>query len=1002
MQIYQIQKYSRKAKFMQNINSVLTGILAVLTICSANLESFGQIKYTENDGSILLPEQKSKIAISYQKQNELSQNSEWQKFTRKNGNWTVQWNEATETPHRAFGESIQIEGFPSINQRNVQEASMTFLKNNASLLKINFDELKFVRANEVNNRWYVSYVQEKDGVKVLFSEVELRIFSNGKVMAFGSDFHSKINVLLSPEISFESAKQTALQDLNFISGTDKVSGGNLFVLPVKNGSEINYHLVHEVEVKIATPVGNFRVYVDAHTNKIIWRHNKVRHNVSGSVSADVQLTLPSDPFTNTNLFDQFVNIGGNQTTTDSLGAFSDSISAQVNLSANLIGPFVNVNREDANDALIDTLVNVGDTIDLHWDSSNSHDAERDAFYHTNFVHKFVTDLDTSFTNANYSMPCNVNINDQCNAFWDGNSINFFLAGGGCPNTAQMPSVVYHEYGHGVNDKLYEQAGVPGGVINGAVHEGLADVLSVAIEDDSHIGNGFFGVGSFLRDLDNNKVYPTDITGEVHDDGEIIGAAFWDLRQATSLQTMSELSHFAKWGTPDDLNTGIAFSEWYLEVLIADDDDGDLSNGTPNFTEINNSFNAHGIGSSLYISATFAHTPFLDTQNTTMPYTLSFNLGGSGFNEPDSVRVHYSIDNFQTTQSVSATNSISNIYQADIPPQSAGSIVKYYFSFFDPLSNSTSTVPINAPQENYAFLVGFQSIDLEPFEGTVNWQVGDPSDNATQGIWEVGDPDYYNLAAFGASFYTCQPEDDHTSIGVNCFVTGAAGNSFNPLDGLANGKTTLFSPVYDFTTVTDPVIIFYRWFATISANSGDEGSWNVDISNDNGQTWINIENTDETSNEWVQVKFKVEDFVQPTSTVQLRFVADNPFAATPTLVEALVDDFEILGTGGFVGIEEIEPLQNVPKKFVLHQNFPNPFNPETEIRYSTPKSNVLLEVFNILGQRVITLVNESQNSGNYSVTWYGKDSFGNPVSSGVYFLKLSAANKTFTKKILLLK
>lgn len=88
---------------MQNINSVLTGILAVLTICSANLESFGQIKYTENDGSILLPEQKSKIAISYQKQNELSQNSEWQKFTRKNGNWTVQWNEATETPHRAFG-----------------------------------------------------------------------------------------------------------------------------------------------------------------------------------------------------------------------------------------------------------------------------------------------------------------------------------------------------------------------------------------------------------------------------------------------------------------------------------------------------------------------------------------------------------------------------------------------------------------------------------------------------------------------------------------------------------------------------------------------------------------------------------------------------------------------------------------------------------------------------------------------------------------------------------
>jgi len=89
---------------------------------------------------------------------------------------------------------------------------------------------------------------------------------------------------------------------------------------------------------------------------------------------------------------------------------------------------------------------------------------------------------------------------------------------------------------------------------------------------------------------------------------------------------------------------------------------------------------------------------------------------------------------------------------------------------------------------------------------------------------------------------------------------------------------------------------------------------------------------------------------------------------------------------------------------LKQNFPNPFNPETRIKFDLAKtSNVNLIIYNIKGQLLKTLVNESFESGSHSVIWDGKDNKGNSVSSGVYFYQLKVNNKTEgIKKMLLLK
>lgn len=91
---------------------------------------------------------------------------------------------------------------------------------------------------------------------------------------------------------------------------------------------------------------------------------------------------------------------------------------------------------------------------------------------------------------------------------------------------------------------------------------------------------------------------------------------------------------------------------------------------------------------------------------------------------------------------------------------------------------------------------------------------------------------------------------------------------------------------------------------------------------------------------------------------------------------------------------------VPKVFQLYQNYPNPFNPTTQIRYQLAKAGkVEMTIYNNLGQKVRTLVSETQAAGMYVVEWDGRDQHQQPVASGVYFCKFSTA--TFQKKIKLL-
>ncbi|MFH2035684.1 MAG: T9SS type A sorting domain-containing protein, partial [Candidatus Zixiibacteriota bacterium] len=97
------------------------------------------------------------------------------------------------------------------------------------------------------------------------------------------------------------------------------------------------------------------------------------------------------------------------------------------------------------------------------------------------------------------------------------------------------------------------------------------------------------------------------------------------------------------------------------------------------------------------------------------------------------------------------------------------------------------------------------------------------------------------------------------------------------------------------------------------------------------------------------------------------------------------------------------LNVLPDNFELGQNYPNPFNPTTVINFALPQvSDVNIEVYNILGRKVVTLIDERMDAGYHSVNWNGTNSQGVSVASGVYFYRLTAGEFTQSKKMVLLK
>lgn len=306
--------------------------------------------------------------------------------------------------------------------------------------------------------------------------------------------------------------------------------------------------------------------------------------------ADLKFSHPSGPSTYTDASGNFGLYG----VADSTGSFSERLTGRWADVWNRNGMQVQVILDGATPnpiaALFNPLGNLeGDT------------AQVNGYYHTTLTHNWLKARGVD--PAGINVPVTVNVNDKsiyssCNAFYSGSQIYFLPAGGTCRNTA-FDTVIYHEYGHFVDDMI---GGIPATETGYGLSEGWGDVLASFISRQPLVGEGFFTSGGIIRTADNNYVY--NAGDEVHAQGQAWAGFAWHLREglmsslgSTAGEALAEnLVIPSFWANSPDIPSAVR------AVAVADDDDGDLSNGTPHFAQILAAATRHGVAGQLDLQA----------------------------------------------------------------------------------------------------------------------------------------------------------------------------------------------------------------------------------------------------------------------------------------------------------------------------------------------------------------------------------------------------------------
>ncbi|MCZ7555614.1 MAG: T9SS type A sorting domain-containing protein [Bacteroidia bacterium] len=974
--------------------------------------------------AVRLPEESFLLTSSHvQERQSLSKaHSAFSSFIRSNADWSFDYDALRRTPHRASGSGIPIEGFQNISLLNAPQAGRAFIRQHAGELNVNPTNLRLLYSEILDGKAYQKYIQTYNGIDVLFSYVDLRISSTGRVFMFGSDYHPALAVNTTPAVSEAAAREFAKAGLPYVDTHEHITDRGLVILPVRYSDRYEYRLVYNFEVHSGVKE-RWDTYVDAHDGTIVWRKNLIPHfacsghegpnGVTNVVNGRIMINIFQESYVEAPvtvpLKNAYVWVAGKMYTTDSDGRFTVDLGAATTgqLITKFTGPYANVRRADTTRVSGGTPVNAvqsmtvaaGQNLEIVWDNTNSVASERNTFYHINLARDFSRALDAGPANntLDTQIPGIVEINSECNAFFDGRGVNFFKSSLSCGNTGEISSVIHHELGHGIHIWLTQKL-IGRAPVNGALKEAIADLTTNLLRDDPRIGVGFLkngAGGGIIRNSDNTLRYPENVVNEIHDDGMILTGAVWDVRRAIGLEQTAKLYHMAMYGTPDGASLGVALADYFIEFLVADDDDGNLANGTPHSEAIIAAFNAHGIpGSAISIT----HTPLGDQNSVTTPYGISGRARVSNEINQEmmsvtQVDVVYSVDDWKNTlRFTTAYDAASKNFTGEFPPQPAGTIVRYYLEAFDNFGTSAKE-PMNAPQSNYLFLVGFEQKYFHDGETADGWSVrGD----AGTGEWVREDP----VGTWNTSLGTppdvpyVQPNEDNTpgTGKTKCWVTGnaarGAGLGTNDVD---DGETTIFTRNYDISGMSNPVLRYFRWYSNNAGAEPNSDFWTVRISSTSGN-WGILERTKVSDASWQPKVFILKEHVSFTPDLVVQFTAED--AEPGSLVEAAVDDFEILDVNP--ALVSVENEHALPTGLALSQNYPNPFNPSTVIRYQLPTASMVeLRVFNALGVEVAAPVLGHRSAGTHSVSFDAGE-----LPSGMYLYELRALGSRLTRTMLL--
>jgi len=920
--------------------------------------------------------------------------------TELGGRWNVVgWNPITETPHNLLGSGIET-GVVLSSDEIAEATARDFISAHSELLGADVSDLTLWDIRRGVGKVAVHFNQTYHGLEVWESRVKLLFTDYGRLFAMGSDFHRDIDVNPRPFLSAAQATDIAKNDLPFNISTDRIDGEvELLVLPVPySADDVGFHLVWRVRVRTEDPLGIWVSHVDAHTGEIVWRYNDIHFlEYYGDATSEVQFGTYCNGVGLEPCRYLRVSVDGLGTvTTDVNGLWNagEGGTGTRDVSADLYGPYVDLNNQGGAEALFNGTATAGEAFTVAFDDGNAQHDERDVFAAVNDVHDFFEIFDPGYGYSNTRITANVSLNSTCNAYWDG-TINFFREGGGCANTGEIQGIVHHEFGHGVQDDLLGTQGSQG------LGEGNGDFLANLITQESWGGRGFF-LGTCTtgpRNSDNDLRYPEDVVGqEIHYAGQVIAGVHWDLMvllqnlygDETGMNLSGSLWHYCR-----KLYTPTNQPDQVVAIFLADDDDGNLDNGTPHYDLICEAGTNHGFEDycpEIIAGVVVSHIA-PDSRDTNGDQVLTATIVSTESDIDDGLaRVTYSV-NGGSFVDIPMTNTGGDEFSATITGVEVPAEVDYYVYGEDLLGNS-ATHPGGAPAElnNFDYANAYDPIELSG-----DWSVNDEgTDDATTGTWEWGDPEG---TTYGSA--VVQPEDDHTLAGVNCWVTGLLAGSGAGTYDIDGGSTSLYSPMYNLSGATEARVKYFRYYTNDRGNNPGSDTWTVQVRNDGG-AWSNIESNDDNQNMWQNVRYDLSaQYGAGIGNVELKFIAGD--TGSNSLVEALVDDVRILANLGAVDVEIDASLPGVPAKLYLADAMPNPFNPRTTNKYGlTDRSSVRLQIFDVSGRLVTSLVNTRQAPGHYAVAWDGTDSSGRAVSSGVYYSRLTTETMQIVRKLSILK
>ncbi|MBL9017154.1 MAG: hypothetical protein JNL83_23405 [Myxococcales bacterium] len=628
----------------------------------------------------------------------------------------------------------------------------------------------------------LGFQQVHRGVEVVGGQVAVFVRAD---RVFAAASQARPGVAL--EVPARSGVVPTARALDWIGSRAVVrSIGARVVLPVDGG----YRVADRVEVETRDQPGRWDVYVAPDGTPLAKRARF--HLATGTMVFDVGVRYPLGARQDLPARELELTADGIATTTDPDGVFTWPGTSAAAVSPGLAGPRIAVTN--AAGPLATAALTAQPGMPVRWSvaSDPMADAQLTAFVHASIAKQRARVMMPSLASwLDTPLAVSVNEDPSCNAMSDEQGIHFFKGGPQCENTARLADVVAHEFGH----QVHEHAIIPGvGFSNSALSEGVSDFFAATLVEDNGLGRGFLFDDSAIRDLDpvgSEAIWPRDRSGDSHITGLIIGGTLWDLRKAL----IAELGPAAGRAQTDTIFAGVLqrapdIVGSYLAARIADDDDGDLGNGTPHGCAIEAAFGKHGLAGSGFmttqvlppvVDGTSFSVPVVTPQTSCVPPKVT------------SVMLHWRVGTVPGTSVAFAESGTS--WKGSLPTLPDGTLVRYQLEAT--LDDSSRVFyPDNPADPEYTLMTGEpQRIWCEHFDADPRWSVLGTD-------WQWGMPPGISLA--GDPTVT---RDGTAILGTDLTMDGKYAT-------MASSSVT--TPPIDITGYDEVHLQFWRWLAVEDA------------------------------------------------------------------------------------------------------------------------------------------------------------------------------------------